>query len=1683
MSSVDKWSGASLLVATDIAGALHCYVYSAEPSPSLRHLWTRHLDASNAESPAVSGSGDEDSEEGCSRSRRSGGDAAKTKNDASGASRFQCLISKRLSRLQAPLLVASSGTSTAATASCRPPCSPAESQRGTGQRFTASTPVDANIFEDVSTSTTDNQSSLLTLPTLTGNCVSCDTQPSSTTTSAKTPLNSMEQPPQQQQQQQQRKSQTNGKRATGGCGGLVTSSPAVCPFCASASLVSSAFTTDDSASVTTASISPQLSPTATTGSKKQRAASLQDSPTSAHTAFFCCSDFMARMPDLSLPAALPTESSIVTLRKTEDGSCPSTPVHEAMRTASATDTAPAAATTASGEISWYWRCPDSVLHGPAREDGSENKGQSAPHTWVPLPEAVRLWNRSCCRRHRLLLLRKMEESYGEINLLTGESMNTAGLATDLFAAAPLDLIDDALSSISTTGCATVSSCESDSDKASPSDISSSVQCSAGPTAVLSLTVQCYHTFLVQSPSPVLSVKRHTKNRRGKRAAKATCTSAAASPTCLVKLDAPTVHFAVTWCPLETSTSNTTATQSEKNDEEEEKGQALAGFTGSSSTAVPRASSATTHGDREASRSRSHHSSTSASDIDADVLSGRKRLPLRYPFMRVASHETAESTTSSSASTTFASSAPSSAWHRNPKASHHRSTEEEEKRKSTREAVAVDVPLRCGRRGEVYVVTRTPAGHKVDSDSDSDGDSEERQTALQPILRLPAPLVQAVWVCLPTSSSSTAVNAARDDGEGDGVPARERSGTRGAVSVSFPVVMRAIPWVPEHACALHMLVAGLPATRSAATQGLPNAATASSTLCGFLLQASAADNRLASLSPSVAGCPQVLRPLSALDMFYAAATHSESDDYSHRSLLTLESNFVNGEHVDAAVLSHRGPRKNGKSAAEKGDHHCGYGCDGNARSRLERGSQRGFPSSAAMHSRSSTSSLVGEGSVTQRIAPSPPHFVPATSFFDENFEPLTILGRGVGGAVLLARHRVTGVFYAVKVLVARDYESERDILQEVRVHAMLENKYVVRYHACWSEVITATRAQQLAFIGVCHPHEANLPRRRRLTAAATPTSARHGRGMGDDRNHYNFNSSSSLRDRPPRVPHKLWQTSSQTQFEETEQSRRAGARPRLRNAPGGWDRLVLPTSHSSMLLIGSESASESASPVATVRRPGPALRHARWSTATVNEYVGEDEDGEEKGEEEEQVAGAGSSSNSNSGESDGDTARESGECSEHGEDHNIIGSRVVFLQMEFCQVTLAQHLSSRFSISRVENLLILLQIVAGLRYLHSRGLLHRDLKPTNVFMDYRCQYDKVVHGPNSSSTSSYSSDGEADSDDRANDMWATSSMTSLRQAGSSLRGGNGGGGGGGGAAAAIASSRNSSWGEEPSSVDASLCTALTLPRQRRFLPASSFSHSNGGVTCATRNGDRLSGVHPAVDPVTLQLNASNVTLDNLPTWNGGRSTLDVVLHTAHKDASTLLQGRLARRPPPHPPGNRHGGPAPAPGKDAAGRALIQYQAGKTYLRHLANWLCHHFVQVRLGDFGLAKFLFQQDVRVDGFVSMNAANTIGVGSPLYASPEQLKGNRCTPASDAFSVGIMMAEMYLQPTTIAERLTVLREVRDGVYQDGALISRYPELKLVHQLTLAQPERRITLAATQTALKAALLKALQDEVARDYT
>ncbi|KAM9336505.1 eukaryotic translation initiation factor 2-alpha kinase 1 isoform 2-T2 [Symphorus nematophorus] len=120
---------------------------------------------------------------------------------------------------------------------------------------------------------------------------------------------------------------------------------------------------------------------------------------------------------------------------------------------------------------------------------------------------------------------------------------------------------------------------------------------------------------------------------------------------------------------------------------------------------------------------------------------------------------------------------------------------------------------------------------------------------------------------------------------------------------------------------------------------------------------------------------------------------------------------------------------------------------------------------------------------------------------------------------------------------------------------------------------------------------------------------------------------------------------------------------------------------------------------------------------------------------------------------------------------------------------------------------------------------------------------------------------------------------------------------------------------------------------------------------------------------------------------------------------------------------------------------------------------HDCHVRIGDFGLAC----SDIIMDGHKSTTSpcsdtSHTTGVGTFVYAAPEQLKGSNYDSKSDMYSIGVLAFELFQPFGTEMERVRTLGDLREGKIPDP-FCDRWPVLaKYITRLTDKEPSLRPT-------------------------
>lgn len=120
---------------------------------------------------------------------------------------------------------------------------------------------------------------------------------------------------------------------------------------------------------------------------------------------------------------------------------------------------------------------------------------------------------------------------------------------------------------------------------------------------------------------------------------------------------------------------------------------------------------------------------------------------------------------------------------------------------------------------------------------------------------------------------------------------------------------------------------------------------------------------------------------------------------------------------------------------------------------------------------------------------------------------------------------------------------------------------------------------------------------------------------------------------------------------------------------------------------------------------------------------------------------------------------------------------------------------------------------------------------------------------------------------------------------------------------------------------------------------------------------------------------------------------------------------------------------------------------------------HDCHVRIGDFGLAcRDMIVDSHKSTASVHNDSSHTTGVGTFVYASPEQLKGSHYDSKSDMYSIGVLALELFQPFGTEMERVLTLGDLREGKIPDS-FSQRWPVLtKHILDLTNKEPSLRPT-------------------------
>ncbi|KAJ3342743.1 Eukaryotic translation initiation factor 2-alpha kinase [Gonapodya sp. JEL0774] len=96
--------------------------------------------------------------------------------------------------------------------------------------------------------------------------------------------------------------------------------------------------------------------------------------------------------------------------------------------------------------------------------------------------------------------------------------------------------------------------------------------------------------------------------------------------------------------------------------------------------------------------------------------------------------------------------------------------------------------------------------------------------------------------------------------------------------------------------------------------------------------------------------------------------------------------------------------------------------------------------------------------------------------------------------------------------------------------------------------------------------------------------------------------------------------------------------------------------------------------------------------------------------------------------------------------------------------------------------------------------------------------------------------------------------------------------------------------------------------------------------------------------------------------------------------------------------------------------------------------------------------------DGHLTQTVNLTLGVGTLLYASPEQLSRRRYDSKTDIYSLGVLFFELYWPFSSAMERVMTLMDLRKGVVPEG-FKRRWPkEYSVLKRMVAPDPAQRLS-------------------------
>ncbi|KAJ2780654.1 eukaryotic translation initiation factor 2-alpha kinase [Coemansia interrupta] len=342
-------------------------------------------------------------------------------------------------------------------------------------------------------------------------------------------------------------------------------------------------------------------------------------------------------------------------------------------------------------------------------------------------------------------------------------------------------------------------------------------------------------------------------------------------------------------------------------------------------------------------------------------------------------------------------------------------------------------------------------------------------------------------------------------------------------------------------------------------------------------------------------------------------------------------------------------------------------------------------------------------VPRRRAPAPhpstdEHFVrPSASRYRTDFEEVEFLGKGGFGSVVKSRNRIDGRYYAIKKikLDARDTEGNKKIFREVTTLSRLHHQNVVRYYTTWVE------DAEEAFAGI--PEEDS-----EASSDGFGFAVPEQLGSG-------FGATSSM---------SPWSSEDSDDSDESSDSEDDSSS----DEEAGMSQQMDPLTPRS----GDEDGMLGAAQSGRLSKVFSAIRFGTMGDGGADTADDDDDDANGGGR---NMAGAGDERpaarqpvrtfSAETSDTDSAPAPASRPAKPRARARARAGSaarpagrrknQILYIQMEYCENKTLNDLI-REGISEKEGWRIFRQILEGLSHIHQRGVIHRDLKPVNVFLD-------------------------------------------------------------------------------------------------------------------------------------------------------------------------------------------------------------------------------------------------------------------------------------------------------------------------------------------------------------------------------